>query len=57
MPTSEHKDDEVEALYDVIEEILDDNGNGNKTPLKWGTGILLLEMKHRIDEHLLDHIA
>ena len=26
MPTSEHEDDEVEELYDVIEEILEENG-------------------------------
>jgi hypothetical protein len=29
MPTSEHEDDEVEELYGVIEEILDEDGKGN----------------------------
>jgi len=28
MPTSEHEDDEVEGLYDVIEEILEEDGKG-----------------------------
>ena len=30
MPTSEHEDEEVEELYDVIEEILEEDGKGNK---------------------------
>jgi len=29
MPTSEHEDDEVEELYDVIEEILEEDGKGD----------------------------
>ena len=29
MPTSEHEDDEVEELYGVIEEILEEDGKGN----------------------------
>jgi hypothetical protein len=28
MPTSEYEDDEVEELYDIIEEILEENGKG-----------------------------
>jgi exonuclease III len=28
MPTSEYEEDEVEGLYDVIEEILEENGKG-----------------------------
>jgi len=30
MPTSEHEDDEVEELYDIIEEILEEEGKGDK---------------------------
>jgi hypothetical protein len=29
MPTSEHEDDEVEELYDIIEEILEEDEKGN----------------------------
>jgi hypothetical protein len=29
MPTSEHEDDEVEELYDIIEEILEEDGKGD----------------------------
>jgi len=29
MPTSEYEDDEVEKLYDTIEEILEEDGNGD----------------------------
>ena len=29
MPTSEHEDDEVGELYDIIEEILEDDGKGD----------------------------
>ena len=29
MPTSEHEDDEVEELYDIIEEVLEDDGKGD----------------------------
>jgi hypothetical protein len=28
MPTLEHEDDEVEELYDIIEEILEEDGKG-----------------------------
>jgi hypothetical protein len=28
-PTSENEDDDVEKLYDIIEEILEDNGKGD----------------------------
>ena len=29
MPTSEYEDDEVEKLYDTIEEILEEDGKGD----------------------------
>jgi hypothetical protein len=29
MPTSEHEDEEVEELYDIIEEIFEEDGKGN----------------------------
>ena len=29
MPTSEYEDDEVENLYDTIEEILEEDGKGD----------------------------
>jgi hypothetical protein len=29
MPTSEHEDDEVEGLCDIIEEMLEENGKGD----------------------------
>ena len=32
MPTSEQEDDEVEGLYDITEEILEEDGKGDKTP-------------------------
>ena len=53
MPTSEYEDDEVEKLYDTIEEILEEDGKGDTT-LYWGTGIALLEMSHI--GTLLDHM-
>ena len=36
MPTSEHEDDEVEELYGVIEEILDEDGKGNTNTIIMG---------------------
>jgi len=36
MPTSEHEDDEVEELYDVIEEILEEDGKGDKNTIILG---------------------
>jgi exonuclease III len=37
MPTSENEDDEVEELYGVIEEIVEEDGNGNtNTIIKGG---------------------
>ena len=36
MPTSEHEDDEVEELYDTIEEILEESGKGDtNTIIMW----------------------
>ena len=56
MPTLEHEDDEVEELYDIIEEILEEDGKGDtKTPSEWGTGRVLLEMNHI--GTLLNHMA
>ena len=55
MPTSEHEDDEVEELYGVIEEILEEDGKGNTNTILMGTGIVLLEMNHI--GTLLDHMA
>ena len=36
MPTSEHEDNEVEELYGVIEEILEEDGKGNKNTIIMG---------------------
>ena len=55
MPTSEHEDDEVEDLYDVTEEILEEEGKGNTNTIIMGTGIVLLETNHI--GTLLDHMV
>jgi len=49
MPTSEYEDDEVEKLYDTIEEILEEDGKGDTNNI-----IALLEMSHV--GTLLDHM-
>ena len=36
MPTLEHVDDEVEELYDVIEEILEEDGEGDTNTIIMG---------------------
>jgi exonuclease III len=36
MPTSEHEDDEVEDLYDTIEEILEEDGKGDTNTIIMG---------------------
>jgi len=36
MPTSEYEDDEVEKLYDIIEEILDEDGKGDTNSIILG---------------------
>ena len=36
MPTSEHEDDEVEELYGIIEEILEEDGKGNTNTIVMG---------------------
>ena len=36
MPTSEHEDDEVEELYDTIEEILEEDGKGDTNAIIMG---------------------
>jgi exonuclease III len=36
MPTSEYEDDEVEELYDVIEEILEEDGKGETNTIIMG---------------------
>jgi exonuclease III len=33
MPASEYEDDEVEELYDIIEEILDEDGKGERNTI------------------------
>ena len=57
IPTSEHENDEVEELYDVVEEILEEDGKGdaNTIIMEWGTGIMLLKTNHI--GTLLDHMA
>ena len=55
MPTSEYEDDEVEKLYDTIEEMLEEDGKGEtQTASYWGTRIALLERNHA--RTLLDHM-
>ena len=54
MPTSEHED-EVEELYGVIKEILEEDGKGSPNTIIMGTGIVFLEMNHI--GALLDHMA
>jgi hypothetical protein len=36
MPTSEHKDDEVEVFYGIIAEILEEDGKGNTNTIIMG---------------------
>ena len=36
MPTSEHENDEVEELYDVTEEILEEDGKGETNTIMMG---------------------
>ena len=36
MPTSEHEDDEVEELYDIIEDILEEDGKGDTNTIIMG---------------------
>ena len=36
MPTSEHEDDEMEELYDIIEEILKEDGKGDRNSIIMG---------------------
>jgi exonuclease III len=36
MPTSEYEDDEVEALYDITEEILEEDGKGETNRIIMG---------------------
>jgi len=36
MPTSEYEDDEVEKLYDTIEEILEEDGKGDTNNIIMG---------------------
>ena len=54
MPTSEYEDDEVEKLYDTIEEILEKDGKVTQTASYWGNGRALLEGNHT--RTLLDHM-
>jgi exonuclease III len=54
MPTSEYEDDEVETLYAILEEILEEDGKGDTNTIIMGSGIVLLEMNHT--GKLLDHM-
>jgi diphthamide synthase (EF-2-diphthine--ammonia ligase) len=36
MPTSEHEDEEVEELYGIIEEVLEEDGKDNKNTIIMG---------------------
>ena len=36
MPTSEHEDDELEELYDIIEKIREENGKGDTNTILTG---------------------
>ena len=36
MPSSEHEDDEVEELHDIIEEILEENGKDDTSTIIMG---------------------
>jgi hypothetical protein len=36
MPTLEHEDDELEDMYDIIEEILEDDGKGDTNTIIMG---------------------
>jgi hypothetical protein len=36
MPTSDYEDDEVEKLYDIIEEILEEDGKGAANTIVMG---------------------
>jgi diphthamide synthase (EF-2-diphthine--ammonia ligase) len=51
-PTSEYEDDEVEELYDIIEEILEEDGKGETNAIIMGD--VWLEIKHITT--LLDHM-
>jgi len=42
-------------LYDITEEILEEDGKGDTDTIMMGTGIVLLEMNHT--GILLDHMA
>jgi uncharacterized membrane-anchored protein len=46
LPTSEHEDEEVEELYDIIEEIIEEDGKGDTNTIIMGTGVVFLEMNH-----------
>ena len=42
MPTSEYEDDEVEKLYDTIEEILEEDGKGDTNNIilgEWNSAV------------------
>jgi hypothetical protein len=48
MPTSEHEDDEVEELYGIIEEILEEDGKGNTNTIimgDWNTVVCVNKIK------------
>ena len=55
VPTSEHEDDEVEDLYDIIEIILEEDGKADTNAIIMGEWNSVLEMNHI--GTLLDHMA
>jgi hypothetical protein len=54
MPTSEHEDDEMEELYDIIEETLEEYGKGETNTTILEDRIYFFEMNHI--GTLLDHM-
>jgi exonuclease III len=56
MPTSEHEDDEVEELYSIIEEILEEDGKGNTNTMIMGDWNSVVGDEPDIGT-LLDHMA
>ena len=56
MPTSEHEDNEVEELYGIIEEILEEDGKGDRNTIIMGDwNSVVGDESHR--RTLLDHMV
>jgi hypothetical protein len=45
LPTSKYEDEEVEELYGIIEDVLEEDGK-DATSSSWGTGTVCLEINH-----------